>query len=144
MPAVANTFTGQAPDKSITEIAKMLVSHGARGITTEYDAEKRAVGLHFAIPGPHGGTDIYRLPVRIEGMQAALVRAKVEKRYQTLEHAERVAWRCIRDWVRAQLALVSAGLVTVPEIMFPYLQVQGGKTAYQVQVEHGALEASRG
>lgn len=130
MPTIANTFTGQAPATSIGEITKMLVASGARGITTEYDAEQRAVGLHFALPGP-GRMDIYRLPVRIEGMQAALVRAKADQRHRTIEHAERVAWRCIRDWVRAQLAMVAAGLVTVPEIMLPYLEVEGGRTLFE-------------
>lgn len=137
MPTIANTFTGQAPATSISEITRLLVANGARGITTEYDDSQRAIGLHFALPGP-GRMDIYRLPVRIEGMQAALVRARVEKRFQTAEHAERVAWRCIRDWLRAQLALVAAGLTTVPEIMLPYLEVESGQTLFE-RIDSGAV-----
>lgn len=54
-------------------------------------------------------------------MLETLKRDRVEKRYLTLEQANRVAWRIAHDWLRAQLAIIDAGMVTLPEVMFPYL-----------------------
>lgn len=128
---IANYTSGVAADRSRGEVERMLVAVGARGISTEYDNRGRAVGLHFAMPGRRGGLDHYRLPVRIAGTLAALERDGVERRYRTIEHAEKVAWRCLRDWVRAQLALIAAGLSTVDEVMFPHSITRTGATAYE-------------
>ena len=126
---IANYTTGVAAHKSAGEIERMLVSAGARNISRDYDEKGRATGLAFAMDGP-GGMQIYRLPVRIIGMQQALGREGAERRYLSMEHAEKVAWRCVRDWVRAQLALVAAGLVTVDEVMLPYALV-GDRSVYE-------------
>jgi hypothetical protein len=125
---IANYTTGVAADRSAAEIERMLVAAGARNISRDYDEKGRGTGLAFAMDGP-GGLQIYRLPVRLAGMQHALARESKERRYLSMEHAEKVAWRCVRDWVRAQLALAAAGLVTVDEIMLPYALV-GDQTVY--------------
>lgn len=42
--------------------------------------------------------------------------------------AIRTAWRVIRDWVEAQLALVEINMVTVPQVFLPYAIMRDGKT----------------
>jgi hypothetical protein len=140
---VANYTSGVPVEKSLTEITRALVKFGARGISTEYDGVGRAVALSFALPSedPNQVADVYHLPARIEGMQAALERAGAERRYRTLEHAERVTWRCLRDWVRAQLAIVDAGLTTLDEVMFPYMRTVHGTTVFEERQKQ--LEAPR-
>jgi hypothetical protein len=58
--------------------------------------------------------------------------------------AGRVAWRILKDWVEAQLALVEAELVDVAEIMLPYMVTNDKRTVYQVMIDSRlALEGPR-
>ncbi len=52
-------------------------------------------------------------------------------KYRTRAQAARVAWRIIKDWIEAQLALVEAEQVDMVEVFLPYAQVQGGRTVYE-------------
>lgn len=130
---IANYSTGVAAERSITEITRMLVKFGVSGISTEYDAQGRAVALSFAIQGPTQ-LEMYRLPVRIGGTLGVLEDQHAERRFRTMAHAEKVAWRCLRDWVRAQLAIIQAGLTTLDEVMLPYMRTVGGATVYEQRV----------
>jgi len=54
------------------------------------------------------GGEFYRLAPNIEGAWKLLNEdRRVPKRLRSYEHAERVAWRCVVQWVRAELALLS-------------------------------------
>ena len=46
-----------------------------------------------------------------------------------------MAWRILKDWIEAQLAIVQAGLVTIDEVMLPYLRMSADKTLYAVMRE---------
>lgn len=138
--AIANYSTSVSAAKSRGEIEKWLIDFGARGIATEYDEQRRAVALSFAITGPSGALEHYQLPARIAGVQAALKADRVPASQQTAAHAERVAWRCLRDWVRAQLAIIRAGLTTLDEVMLPYMRTVSGHTVYEDRLRQ--LEAS--
>lgn len=131
MGEVANYTTGVAAYRTRDEVERMLVLAGARGIATDYDELGRAVALAFVLSGPNGQLEHYRLPVRIHAMQKTLENAGMQARYRTIEHAERVAWRCIREWLRAQLTLAKTGLTTVDEIMLPHLVIPSGQTVYE-------------
>lgn len=48
----------------------------------------------------------------------------------TREQAERVAWRILKDWVEAQMALLDIEMVKLQEIFLPYIELNG-KTIYQ-------------
>jgi hypothetical protein len=43
----------------------------------------------------------------------------------------RTAWRIIKDWVQAQLALVEINMVTVPQVFLPYAIMQDGRTLWE-------------
>lgn len=47
---------------------------------------------------------------------------------KTPEQAKRVAWRVLRDWIRAQLSLVEAGNATIHEVMVPWMITNDGTT----------------
>jgi hypothetical protein len=136
---ILNYTTTIACEKSIAEIIKNLVAHGARAIMTEYGPDKKASALAFEIETPHGLRS-FRLPARTDGVKAALERehrrGRVPRRMTEREHAERVAWRILKDRVDVDMAHVDAGLVTVDEAMFANLVVRGGQTMYQVVSEH--------
>jgi hypothetical protein len=40
----------------------------------------------------------------------------------------RVAWRVIKDWMEAQLALVEIRMVTIPQVFLPWAIMRDGRT----------------
>jgi hypothetical protein len=126
---IRNYTTGVSPERSATEITRALVKAGARGIAQEYDDTGHTIALEFAVPMA-GAMLHYSLPVRSSEVHKVLQRQRVESRYQTVEHAERVTWRILRDWVLAQLAVIETGMVDLSEVMFPYMRTDTGDTAY--------------
>jgi hypothetical protein len=119
MPIAGYTTTVQVSG-TLDKITKMLTKAKVRGIQTEYGDHGDPTALVFRLDTPWGERQ-YALPINAEGVRQTLIRDRVEKRYQTIEQANRVAWRIAHDWLRAQLAIIDAGMVTLPEVMFPYL-----------------------
>ncbi|AWN07806.1 hypothetical protein HOT31_gp136 [Microbacterium phage Hendrix] len=117
---IANYTTTMTVNASVEKITKMLIKAGVRAIQTEYGPQGNARGLTFSMDTEWGERQ-FSLPVRVEGVLEALKRQKVEPRYQKFAHAERVAWRIAHDWLRAQLAIIDAGMTTTAEVFFPYL-----------------------
>lgn len=106
---------------------------------TEYGPDRSPSGIAFSIETAHGERS-FRLPAHIEGVEAALQRElkrkRIQRRMACREHAAKVAWRVLKNWVDVQMAIVEAGLVTVDEVMLPYLVLRGDTTMYQVMNEH--------
>ncbi len=61
---------------------------------------------------------------------------KVPKPLKTKEQAARVAWRIIKDWVEAQIAIIDAGMATVTQVFLPYAQTPEG-TVYECFEKRG-------
>lgn len=60
----------------------------------------------------------------------------------TKEQAERVAWRILKDWVEAQMALLDIQMVRFEEIFLPYIETGNGQTIYErLEEKHFLLEA---
>lgn len=131
-------YTTKIPaNRSVAECQALLAEAGASAVAVMYETRQPA-GLSFRIAGPAGPQD-FTLPVNIAGISRLLAAADYPAsvktaelaRYVTREHATRVGWRVLRDWLEAQLAIVAAGMVTLDEIMLPYLQVGKQQTLYQ-------------
>ena len=73
-----------------------------------------------------------------------LLREKVAPRFKTPEQAERVAWRILKDWLEAQLALVQTEMVSLDCVMLPYMQADDGRTVYELYVEKALPELTAG
>lgn len=133
MPIAGYTTSVDAA-KTANEITAMLAKRGAARVTTDYDQQGNATGLSSELR-TDVGTREFALPIRAEGVLATLKRDRAEKRYLTLQQAERVAWRLVRDWLRAQLALIDAGSVSLDEIFFPWMVAPSGGTMHALFVE---------
>lgn len=76
-----------------------------------------------------------RLPVKVEECLEVLKREKKNSPRSnikaTREQAERVAWRILKDWIEAQMALLDIEMVRFEEIFLPYIETQNGKTIYE-------------
>lgn len=123
--------------KTAGEISALLASAGAAEISTRH-ADGRIVGMSFALITPHGERR-YTLPIESAGIEEIIRRDKspnLRPMHRTPEHADRVAWRVARDWLDAQLALIAARMVTIDQVMLPYLITRDdGATLYQVYRE---------
>jgi hypothetical protein len=102
----------------------------------EYDGKQRISHLSFRVNDKHGPIH-FRLPANVQGVTAALVQ---QREYRDLEHAERVAWRILKDWVEAQMAIIEAQMAELAQVFLPYAQTSNGKTVYEMVQENGILK----
>lgn len=105
-----------------------LVKHGAKKIMTDYDDDGHVAALSFIVDTPSGPRGI-KLPANVDGVQRVMVRQKVKS---DREQAERVAWRILKDWVEAQMAILESEMVQMDEIFLPYMINNTGETIYQL------------
>lgn len=132
---ILNYTTSIDPHKTVAEIQKLLASKGARGILLEYNEHGDPSAVAFQIE-TKGQQLRYKLPCRAQKVWEVLDRqyrtGKIERRYTSMEHATRVGWRIIKDWIEAQLAIVEAGMVDMQEVFLPYQLVANDQTMYEV------------
>lgn len=131
-----NYSTQVSVSKSIMEIEKILASFGADAIIKEYSGDGRVQKLSFKI-----NEKVFKLPANVNGVKNVMYGDK--KRYygrDSMKHrdeqAYRVAWRIIKDWIYAQLSLISSGQANPQEIFLPYMY-DGKKTLYQTFLDEG-------
>lgn len=120
------------------ECLNLLAEAGAHAVSITYK-DRQPIGLAFRLDTAGGRKD-FALPIDGVAMQAVLRKAlrddpphvsRTEKEHMlTIEHAWNVAWRVIRDWLEAQLALIAAQMATLDQVMLPYLEVAQGETLY--------------
>lgn len=104
---------------TLGQIQGMLVKHGAKKILQEYDNDGHVEAVSFMINTPIGVQGV-RLPANVESVQKVLAKQKVKC---DREQAERVAWRIIKDWLEAQMAILESEMVSMDEIFMPYRTV---------------------
>lgn len=126
--ALLNYTTEIEPAKTAGEIVGLLAAKGAKSINMDYQAGE-PVALTFRID-IHGIDMAFRLPCNYEGAERAL-RRLAPPRYQTTRQAKRVAWRIVKDWVEAQLALVELGQAELGEVFFHRAITSNGQTLFQ-------------
>lgn len=136
--ALLNYTTKIDPDKTCAEIGKILSSHGAMRLMTEYDEENGSVSaLSFQIRMANDQVAGFKLPCDWRPVYKILIAGKKipwdTKRKQKFEsewqlQAVRTAWRIVKDWCEAQMALVETQMVKTEEVFLPYLVMQGGQT----------------
>lgn len=135
---ISNYTTKINPETTIGEISRMLSRFGARRISTDYDNHGEVIAVQFMLE-LRGTMVLYALPGNAEGVLKTLERDGVARQYRTIEHARRVAWRIIRDWVEAQIAIVDAGQAVMAEVFLPYAVTNSGQTMWQ-RVESGNIK----
>lgn len=124
--AIKNYTSGVDIYTSLGEIQGALARAGATKIMVDYESGK-PTAVTFAIETV-AGTRGFRLPAAVDGTLRVFAAQKIKA---DRAQAERTAWRNIRDWVLAQLALVESCAVAVDKVFFPYLTDGNGRTLYQ-------------
>lgn len=135
---IKNYTTKVPADRSIKEIQDALVKNGAAGVLYEYEqGTGRIAALKFLLP--IGEQKVaFSLPVQWHRFQAVLKKQGVS-RSDDQEYCYRVAWRCIRDWVLAQMALYETQMVELPQVFLPFATDNGGSTLYDKVLKGGFL-----
>lgn len=113
---------------TLGQIQGMLVKNGAKKILQEYNDDGQISAVSFQINTPQG-LQAVRLPANVEAVQRVLTKQKVKCDYS---QAERVAWRIVKDWVEAQMAILESEMVTLAEIFLPYMTDGKGNTVYSL------------
>lgn len=136
--SIANYSTSVESIKSVGEIQGMLIAHGARSIQMNYAGDKTVESLSFVIDTPHGEVNI-RLPVNPAAVLKIFERDELPPRYCNHEQAVKVAWRILKDWVRAQMAILETEMVQMEQIFLPYMTMEDGQTLFEVFEQKGKL-----
>ena len=128
---ILNYTTSINPEKTVAEIQMKLAKAGAQAVLSEYDENGIMKALSFRINTVNGSLS-FRLPSNIEGIYRKLIdNPKVPRKLQSHEQATRVAWRILKDWLEAQLAIIDAEMADIKEVFLPYAQNQQGQTLYE-------------
>jgi hypothetical protein len=133
--------------RTIGEITALLIEAGAKSINTNYDLG-RIISLSFVLP--IGRREVpYSMPIRVDPVEKIFTARRIKHRQypagwkqRDRDQAERVAWRQLFWWLKANLALVELGMVKPDEVLWSYMLDREGRTFYEV---HGPklLEAPR-
>lgn len=150
MTAPINYSTKIAASKTVGEMQALLADHGAARIAVDY-TDGAPSSLHFMLVTPHGQRS-FTLPVNVDAMEQLLVaedragqlKAGNKAERSSREQAQRVAWRVMKTWLEAQLALVATQMVTMDQAFLAYLQTDASSGATLCEVyrsrEQKALE----
>ncbi len=130
---ILNYTTKIAPEKTCGEIQQKLAKAGAKAIMHEYNDDGVLIRLSFKIEC-HGMLLPFMLPANIGKIYSILQNDnRVTRKDKTMEQASRVAWRIIKDWIEAQLAIVESEQADMAEVFLPYMQSgQSGQTLYKI------------
>lgn len=129
-------YTSTVPaEKSILDIERLLWSAGATKIAKDANSDGQVTAFIFALPVGEQ-TLPFRLPCDVEKVYNALMAEHRRSRYHTetqkrvRAQAERVAWRILLDWTKAQITMVKLQQVKVEEVFLPYMW-NGKQTLFQ-------------
>lgn len=129
MPLLNYTTKVPVP-QSIREITVSLVKGGASSIMQDYDSDGIITSISFRLKLEENIID-FRLPSDFRAVLQVLTNDGVNYKMLTPEHAQRVSWRILKDWVQSQMALLATKSVTMPQLFLPYAVGKNGKTLYE-------------
>lgn len=133
-----NYTTKIEPEKTILEIQKKLAQAKAKAFYSQYNDDGIMTAMSFQIDSKNGVIS-FKLPSNIDAVYRVLCNdRKVPRRLcYDKKQAARVAWRIIKVWVDAQLAIIEIGLVDVTEVFLPYAINREGQTMYEMIRDKG-------
>jgi hypothetical protein len=121
--------------KSINEIITLLVQAGASAINLDFANGGQPTGLRWLMRVD--GTDrLFAMPARVDRVDALLYKKWSGRgsRSELRQRAERIAWRQLYWWTKAQLALIGTSMVEPAEVFAPFAVLPSGETLGQVLI----------
>jgi len=127
---ILNYTTKISASRTIAEIQQILAAKGAGHVSVDYEDCKATAVVFSVRVGPTFVN--YRLPCNVVGVANALKRERPHASiWRDVDQCERIAWRIVKDWVEAQMALVEAQQAEFGEVFLPYAIDVKGQTFFQ-------------
>lgn len=121
-------YTTKVPAvQTVGEIQAILAAHGARKVMVDYGNDGRVIAVTFALE-TCGALQGFRLEARPEGVKRVM--AKDRTKCDDAQ-AERIAWRNLKDWISAQVALIETEQATMDELFFAKLVDRNERTIFE-------------
>ena len=133
---ILNYSTSVPVNRTVSQIQGILVSHGAKTIMINYAANQDPESLSFLVDTKQGELP-FRLPASVKAVEQVMRRDHLPG-FKKEGQPARVAWRIVKDWVEAQMAIIEAEMVSMEEVFLPYL-LRGDHTLYQEIETRGFL-----
>lgn len=140
-PKLLNYTTKVAAATTAEQVQVILRLHGAKEIRTRFDDEGEISMLAWSMHLHHPETKAdlgevpFELPIDVDAVLKVLQKT-APPRYANRPQASRVAWRILKDWVEAQMALVDTQMVDFAEVFLAYTHM-GDKTLYDHMLDGG-------
>ena len=142
---IKNYTTDVAADRSVGAIVALLAQKRARSIHQTFDEAGACSAIFFTLEVA-GSPISFQLPANIEGVAESLMRDFPYSKHNTMQtlkqweakhraRAHAIAWRILKDWVEAQMAIIESGQVEPAQAFLAYAQQQDGRTMYQIFLE---------
>jgi hypothetical protein len=131
--SLLNYTTKKDADETADEIAKLLCRAGARAVLTEFD-EKHGYVTSLSFKMKINDQDVaFRLPCDWKPVLIILENDSHARRRGMANESQavRVAWRIVKDWVEAQLAIIEMKMVKTEQVFLPYVIMRDNKTLYE-------------
>ena|SRR3990167_2110395 len=132
--------TSIEPQTTIAEITENLANHGARAVMSNYTNDGKIEALSFQIATPEGRVMSIKLPCNpqpvFEVLKKQYSEGKISRSFVEEHQALRVAWRIVKYWVEAQMALLETQMVKMEQIFLPYAIVKNGRTLFEAMKEN--------
>jgi hypothetical protein len=141
---ILNYTTSIKVEKTVGEIQAALAMAGAKAVLFEFDGPV-VEAISFRIEY-NGELISFRLPSNIESIFRVLRDdPNVPRKLRSREQASRVAWRIIKVWLLAQLAIVEAEQAEMVQVFLPYAQhPESGQTVFENMQDGGLKRLSHG
>jgi hypothetical protein len=127
---ILNYTTKVPAARTVSEIQAILGAKGACRVSVDYE-NGRAAAMTFGLK--IGGSEVgFRLPCNVEGVAQAIKKSNPKgSLWRDTAQVERIAWRIVKDWIEAQVALVEAAQAEMAEVFLPYAVHNDGQTFFQ-------------
>lgn len=124
---IKNYTTSIPAVQTVGEIQGILAAHGARKVMLDYGDNGTVTAITFALDCGDV-KQAYRLEARPHGVLAAMAKSKTKC---DGVQAEKIAWRNVKDWIAAQVALVETEQATMDELFLPNIVGHNDQTLYE-------------
>jgi len=136
-------YTSTVPvERSVAQIERRLVAHGAHDILKIYE-EKKLTGVAF-IATIDGQKIPFRIPARVENVRKAMVSSLKKPRKGSVERAtdqaERTAWKILADWVDIQMSMLELDQAKFMEVFLPYVYDHDKKRTFFERMESSGFK----
>jgi len=122
--AIKNAYSKINTAQLFQNLQKILAAHGATKMMFDYGNNGKIEALTFAVKHNEKLIPII-LPAKVNKVQTILEEQGIRC---DDDHAYRVAWRNIYDWVDAQFALIETDQATLPQVFLPYIVTGNNET----------------